>query len=51
MKKRKYRIYRPNEAYLVPADNKEDAIFSLYCSTGMPEEFIKENFYIERVYK
>ena len=51
MKKRKYRIYNANESWLVPADNREDAIFSLYCSTGMPEEFIKKNFYIERVYE
>lgn len=51
LKVKKYRIYNANESWLVPAANREDAIFSLYCSTGMPEDFIKKNFYIERVYE
>lgn len=51
MKKRKYKIYNSDQSWLVFAYNREDAIFNLYCSTGMPEEFIKKNFYIKRVYK
>lgn len=47
---REYHIFRTNESYNVQGSNREDAIYNLHVSTGMPEDFINKNFFIRRIY-
>ena len=46
-----YRIFRPNESFDVEGANRDDAIYNLHIKTGMPEDFIKKQFMVKRVYR
>lgn len=45
-----YRIYRPGESYEVNGSSRNDAIFQLHIKTGMPEDYIKKNFFVKKIY-
>ena len=47
---RKYKIYGGGNEWFVTGNDKQDAIYELHKTTGMPIDFIKKTFYIKRVY-
>lgn len=47
---RKYRIYGGGNEWIVTANDREGAMYELRKITCMPIDFIKKQFYIERIY-